>query len=195
MFLFADAIGTATWGLVLATALLMIATAIPAVGAISDRRRAQLQRLSSIIPDLHLLRSRVNGAIRAYDDRQSSDKELEKRIENIGGMQSLLVRTFDAGLEEGLELTNELYICRHLLTQAKNEYTRAVDKDQKDREGSLRRVVHLLIATRSTLDAIEELLPERKIRIHGERFWDRFIRVAEEREKAAEGKRLRDLGA
>jgi predicted Zn-dependent protease len=195
MFVYADALETATWGLVVATALLVVAAAIPAIGAMLDRRRSQLQRLAAIIPDLHLLRSRVNGAIKHYDDDHATDDEIRNRVVNIEGMQRLLVSTFDAGLEEGLELTNELYICRHLLTQANHEYTNAVEKDPRDKSESLRRGVLLLIAARTTIDAIEGLLPQKKIKVQGERFWDRFIRVAEEREKAAEGKRLRDLGA
>jgi hypothetical protein len=142
-----------------------------------------------------MLRSRLNGAVRAYDNTHAHTEEIEVWVGDISGMQELLASLFEAGQEEGLELTNELYVCRHLLTQAYYTYLEAANGEGAEKVLAIERGIRLLVAARMTIDAIEDLLPQRRIKIRGERFWDRFARLSEEREQAAEGKRRRDLGA
>ncbi|MEA2192798.1 MAG: hypothetical protein QOI73_2919 [Solirubrobacteraceae bacterium] len=58
----------------------------------------------------------------------------------------------------------------------------------------LERAVRLTVAGKITLVAAEALLPAKSQSIDGENFWDRFTRVAHEREQGAEQQRMRDRG-
>lgn len=69
---FADALGTATWGLVVATALLVVA------------------RITALIPDIHILRTRINGAIQRHSNPHPNQEELEEWHADIGKVLGIL---------------------------------------------------------------------------------------------------------
>ena len=192
---FADALGTATWGLVVATALLVVASAVPAIGAILDRRRKRADRITALIPDIHILRTRLNGAIQRHSNPYPNEEELEEWHDDIGKVLGILRPLFKPGRREGLKFTNELYICRHLLTQAYYEYRHASKLDPPEQEAHLDRAQHLCVAAKATLNAAENLLPHRLKTIDGERFWDRFSRLSTEREQSADAELQRARGS
>lgn len=194
-FLYATALETATWGLVAATALLFLASAIPAIGAILDRRRKRAERVAALIPDLHIIRTRINGAIDHHANSNPDDGELKSWAENIGEILGMLKPLFKPGRREGLKFTNELYICRHLLTQAYYEYLHAPQAERFDRTAKLSRAQHLCVATKTTLAAAEDQLPSKLRTIDGERFWDRFSRLSSEREQSADAQIQQARGA
>jgi hypothetical protein len=97
---------------------------------------------------------------------------------------------------EGLKFTNEMYVLRHQLTQLKYRSRRAaaaleVEESADDLFLQCRRLV---AAAKLTLDAAEDILPTSAKTIDGERFWDRFARVAQEREAQVEIAARREMG-
>ena len=64
----------ATWGLVTATGLLVIASAFPAISAIHERWTKAHSRAAHLIPDLHMLRSRFGGTVRELDEAGDPDE-------------------------------------------------------------------------------------------------------------------------
>jgi hypothetical protein len=189
----AAAIETATWGLVGVTALLVAVTAILAAQSGFERRSRRRTLAASLVPDMHLLRTRLNGRI--------GDLDAARDIENAGLMRETAEDTQEfldmvdpliaAAPSEGLLVTNELYVLRHLITQALNA---AAGADDPPSPKTSLRVYRLLVAAKITLDSAEAGLPKRFTMIGGERFWDRLTRVSEERLAAAELTRQRDLG-
>ena len=91
-----------------------------------------------------------------------------------------------------LTFTNELFILRHLLTnatislgEAEALFTESDPATVRSRDELLRRAGRAYGAAILTLDAAEELLPRKQRTMDGERFWDRFTRVSDEREALA----------
>ena len=68
-----DPVAIATWGLVVATGLLVLASIIPVFNGFQDRRRAREVLAAQVIPNMHLLKSRLIGA----KDRILSDGQDE----------------------------------------------------------------------------------------------------------------------
>jgi hypothetical protein len=188
----------ATWGLVVATALLVVAAAIPALGALRERRNQGRTRAALLIPDLHMLRSRFEGWTTDIDAAVDPNSEwCDSMLDCNKGDLKILSPLIDAAPNESLHFTSELYILRHLITQARRELQRcerAVLTDPMDRESSgkaLRRARNLYLASTETLNEAERLIPVRRRTfrrprsLRRESFLDHFRRVADEREAKA----------
>jgi hypothetical protein len=201
----ATALETATWGLVIATALLFGAALIPAItsviGVFAERRR----RAAAVVPDIHILRSRINGLISELQaDGSVSAVLVDEYAEDLDEQLRMLAPIIGHASQQGMKFTNELYICRHLLTQAKYEMEGASRKAQREADddgialvshANLRRALHLSAAAKASGIAAEELLPRTARTIDGETFWDRFSRLSHERERGAEQQLMRDRGS
>jgi len=196
----------ATWGLVFATALLFLTAAIPAVRALLEPRARKRETAVRLVPDMHILRSRIDGGIdRLEEIAQTPDRQkLDWQLDNVSEEQGMVAELLDVASPAGMRFTNELYICRHLLTQARFELLRSqrlenepapTPDEIRERDESVARAAILYVATRETLDAAEETLPAWTRDIDGEPFWDRFKRLAREREASGERKRLEDRQA
>jgi hypothetical protein len=200
----AEALETATWGLVVATALLAIAAGIPALTSLAHLLAERRQRVAEVIPDLHMLRGRLNQQIGWLGtDSSSSTAVIGEYADNARDLLGIVARLLELAPAHGLKFTNEVYVCRHLLSLALYEIEGAVDeahRDSDDQEfalvasSSLVRAVRLNVAAKTTLSEAEQLLPAKVNTIDGEGFWDRFSRVSHEREDKAEQQLMRDRG-
>lgn len=184
----------ATWGLVAATALLVVAAIIPLLRDIADRRERRRARAANLIPDMNIFRSRLDGGCKRLANVRSLSKEQiafqhEGSDEELGMIHAIIKQ------EErpSLLFANELYLVRHLLTQAHHELERAERlADETEADPVRRRDDALTTARRDykaaliSLDAAERLLPKNVRAIKGEGFWDRFARVSDERKAIAE---------
>jgi hypothetical protein len=193
VLLLTDALVYATWGLVIATALLVVAAAIPAVRALLEPRIHARRTTVALIPEMHILGSRLRGAAdRLAKLSSESDaervKELGFRIDSSDGELRMVAELIEDAGDAGLKYVNEVYVCRHLITQAKFQMQWALDLYEQDRalnaeeavarEDHLRRAQRLYLAAADTLDAAEACLPKWARKIDGEQFWDRFARIA-----------------
>ena len=182
----------ATWGLVVATFLLVMATTIPFVGDLLRRRDQRGVVASRTVPDLNILRSCLEGAV----ERLARPERLEKtavshQLNSCKGELHQLAPIIDVR-DASLVFTNELFILRHLLTFCSQNLSDAEDmfdvtgpETVRLRDEKLRSVRRSYQAALLTLDAAEATLPKRHTTIDGERFWDRFARVSDERENEA----------
>jgi hypothetical protein len=188
----------ATWGLVAATGLLVIAAAFPAISAIHERWTKAHSRAGHLIPDLHMLRSRFGGTVRELDEAGDPDAPwFDDMLASNDGDLELLEPLIDLAPSEGLEFTSELYVARHLLSQARYSIMTAeseLESEVPDREAmtkALRRARNLYRASATTIDAAEHLIPHRRRTIRRrkslkrEAFLERFRRLGEEREERA----------
>ncbi|WP_395638371.1 hypothetical protein [Pseudolysinimonas sp.] len=187
-----SAIVGATWGLVVVTALLVVATVIPFVGELLRRRAERAVVASRAVPDMNILRSRIVGAV---DRLGSSDATLQRAIEHQEvlcdkelHMLAPIIEVRDASLK----FTNELFLVRHLLTFSRQNLEKAAKVPDTSPAADIRKRDALVgdarrsyMAALLSLDAAEELLPRRERLVDGERFWDRFARVSDERENDA----------
>jgi hypothetical protein len=195
----------ATWALVVATALLFGATAIPAITSVIEVYAKRHRRAAEVIPDMHMLRSRINGLIaHLQTDGSVSASLVDGYVKDLDEQLDMLARVIRHAPKQGMKFTNELYICRHLMTQAKHEIERASShaKRNKDDRGlalvsriELQRALHSSAAAKTSIAAAEELLPRRARMIDGETFWDRFSRLSHEREQGAEQQLMREGGS
>jgi hypothetical protein len=116
----------ATWGLAAVTALLVIMAIIPVLRDAADRR-AQRRRISAgLVPDMIILRSRLTAArdkLAGY--RKWSEEDIRDQIGSAGHESSMLIRIITQGDRPSLLFVNELYLVRHLLTQASLRLTSA----------------------------------------------------------------------
>jgi hypothetical protein len=106
----------ATWGLVVVTALLVIATLVPQVIA---QRATTKQLAAQIVPDMHILNSNLramSNKLLDADDWLKDDTEVE--IEEAGQFLRMLGPITQVR-SAGLEFASEMFICRHLMTQAR----------------------------------------------------------------------------
>jgi hypothetical protein len=184
----------ATWGLVVATALLVVAAAVPLFRDAADRREQKRRISARLIPDMNILRARFEDACNRFaDSRSFSDETIQRRIDLIDDPELNLVHgIITEGERPSLIFANEIYIVRHLLTQAKNELRSALKlsgkmdaNDIRARDDALVRVRRLYKAALTSLDAAERVLPTKVRTIKGESFWDRFERVSLQRESEA----------
>lgn len=183
----------ATWGLVIATALLVFAASIPLFRDASDRRERRRRISAGLVPDMNILRSRLaGGGRRLADVRSLTDSAVERQINLVHGELEMISEIIDKGERPSLLFVNETYLVRHLLTQAHNELERAQEltgkadaNDIRTRDDALLRTRNLYKAALESLDSAERILPAKVRNIKGESFWDRFDRVARERESAA----------
>jgi hypothetical protein len=184
----------ATWGLVIATALLVVAAIIPVLRDAADRR-AQRRRISAgLVPDMIILRSRLETACGNLADSLSwSEEDIEGQIDSADHELSMLYKIITQGDRPSLLFVNELYIARHLLTEAKRRLADAVeliDKTSADdiraRDEDLHSARRAYKAALMSIDAAEQQLPLNLRTINGEGFWHRFNRISDERESEAE---------
>jgi hypothetical protein len=204
MLIFADALEGATWALVVATALLVVAAGIPAIASLAEYREKKRRASAELVPDIHMLRSRFNGVIASLSEEGPADAEhVEYWMEDNDEQLGILARLLDLGPEQGLRFTNELYVCRHLLSQARYEMRgaareareRAANGDATVPRDALARALRLYAAARTTLQEAESLVPAKARSIDGESFWDRFTRVSHERERGADQELMRRRGS
>jgi hypothetical protein len=183
----------ATWGLVVATALLVVATAIPVLGELADRRDKRIRMGAGLIPDMLILRSRLEGAdTRLSNARSLSEEDVKRLIKWVNQELEMIYRIITKGDRPSLVFENELYLVQHLLTQAKQrliiarELTDKTDPDEiRLRDDSLLGARRAYKAALLSLDAATQLLPAKVRTINGESFWDRFSRLSDERESEA----------
>ena len=151
----------ATWGLVVATALLVVAASIPIFRDIADKRERRRRTSAQLIPDMNILRSRLDGAIKQLvDSRSLSEAGIERRLELVEGETHMIYQIITEYERPSLLFANETYLVRHFLTQARNELRRAqklVGKTAADdiraRDDALLRVRRLYKAALVSLDA------------------------------------------
>jgi len=184
----------ATWGLVIATTLLVVAAVVPVLRDAADRR-AQRRRISAgLVPDMIILRSRLAAACdNLADTRSWSAEDIRGQIGRTDHELSMLYRIITQGDRPSLVFVNELYLVRHLLTAAKQQLDRAVElidqtspDDIRARDEALHNARRAYKAALMSIDAATQLLPLKLRTIDGEDFWDRINRVSGDRESEAE---------
>ncbi len=184
----------ATWGLAAVTALLVVMALIPVLRDAADRR-AQRRRISAgLVPDMIILRSRLTAArdkLASY--RKWSEEDIRDQIGSAGHESSMLIRIITQGDRPSLLFVNELYLVRHLLTQASLRLTSALeltDETSPDgvraRDQALRGARRAYQAAVLSIDAATKQLPLRFRTIKGEDFWTRINRLSGYRESEAE---------
>jgi hypothetical protein len=182
----------ATWGLVLVTGLLVIATLIPLITDILRRRDEKAAVATRAVPDMNILRSRLDGACeRLARPTELSEDEVREQLHRTETDLEILHPIIEVR-EASLKFTNELFILRHLLTFAHDNLIQSVPlfssvdpRSVRMRDEALRKAQRAYNAAVLTLDAAEDLLPRKQRTIDGERFWDRFSRVSDDRENQA----------
>lgn len=188
----------ATWGLVVATGLLVVAAGFPAISAIHERWTKAHSRAAHLIPDLHMLRGRFRGTVKDLDEVGEPDELwLDEMLTSNDGDLEILDPLIRLAPAESLEFTSELYVARHLLSQARYRIMAAqseLESETPDRQTittALRRARNLYMASAATIDAAERLIPRRRRTIRQRRslkreaFFERFRRLGDEREQQA----------
>lgn len=184
----------ATWILAIATALLVVATAIPAFHKFIDNRREKENSAARIVPDLNILRSRVKGAADSLENiADLTGEDIEFGIKDVDEQLEMLYDIIVAKASVSLRVVNELFVLRHLLTQTHRSLTKCRslmdntdEQSIRERDEAIRRARRLLVAGDLTIGEIESHLPKWARLINGETFWDRFARIRDEREGEAE---------
>jgi hypothetical protein len=181
--LFADSIVSATWGLVVVTSLLVVASGVPVVLGLRERWLALAEHAARVVPPLHFLASRIEGASRNLRDQTES---FGGAYEEIGEQLEMLGEIIDDAPALGMRFACELFVVRHLLTQAglgclggdleERDYDGPDTRELETRRG---RACAELDAALDSVRAAEALVPRRKIA--GEDFWTRFRRLSDER--------------
>lgn len=187
-----DDLVRATWGLVVVTGLLVVVSGLEFVRGLQQRRSERAQFAVKAVPDMNILRSRLEGAWQRLENPGRLDREeVEDQAEDCDEELGMLVPLVELR-EASLQFTNEIFIVRHLLTFARDSLNAAADlfgttgeASIRQRDEELRKAQRAYRAALLSLDAAEELLPENERTIRGERFWDRFARVSDERENRA----------
>lgn len=201
---------TATYGLVVATGLLVIATAIPAYQRYREGRAERLGRAMKLVPDMNMLHSRLRGQLATVvrmtgGDLDSFDRMIYEHELNAEYLARLVKGSYDVGLR----FANELYVSRHLLTQAadnlrylarqaekvegrKSDHDLTelphshVDHAAMSTEARLQHIAAYIKAAEMSLQTAETLLPKASRTIDGEPFWDRYRKLIDSRVTEAE---------
>jgi hypothetical protein len=121
-----------------------------------------------------------------------SKEDIRSQIENVDGELVMIHKIIASGDRPSLVFENELYLVRHLLTEAKERLTNAVELRDMSGADETRALDAALLGARIaykaaliSLNAAEQLLPTKMRTINGESFWDRFNRISNERESEA----------
>jgi hypothetical protein len=186
-----NAIVQATWGLVIATSLLVVASAIPVVLTLRERWLARAEHAARIVPPLHLLASRISGLAEGICDPHYAYRDAE---DDIGGQLKMLGRLLDDAPALGIRFVSELFVARHLLTLARMTCEDCWREARRAEgglvTGKLLETVALahaqLVAALESVREAERLIPSRKI--DREDFWSRFTRLSTERVERAESR-------
>jgi hypothetical protein len=143
---------------------------------------------------MHLLKGRLIGAkdriLSGGQDGYNQVKDFEDT--DAGDLQHMLQPALRYAHEFGLKFTNEMFVARHLISQAKISAGRACaawESEPADRvsfDDFARRAARLCVAAANTLTYAESGLSSTSTRIDGEPFNDRFRRLGNEREEEAE---------
>jgi hypothetical protein len=185
----------ATYGLVIVTMLLVVATAIPAYQRWSEFRQQHKVVAGQVIPDMNILLSRLDGGVTTLIGKTQLSEDdattVHKWLREEGEMTAALI---DHAYRVSLAFANELYILRHLLTQASIEVQRIIHTYANESGESLHdlhrdattRLCRLYQAGSITLREAELLLPRENRQIDGMSFWDRFYQKSRDREIEAE---------
>lgn len=116
----------ATWGLVAATALLVVAATIPLPRDAADRRERQRRISAQLVRDMNILRSRLEGARDCLaDGRSLSDDTIKFQLGEANGELKIIGKLIEAPNRPSLLFVNETYLVQHFLTQARIELRRA----------------------------------------------------------------------
>lgn len=183
----------ATWGLVVATALLAVVAMVPLIRDALDRRAERLRIGAGLVPDMIILRSRLEGASdELAASRSWTEQDIKDRIEWNDEELEMIDPIIEQEDQPSLLFINELYLVRHLLTQANTRLAHALElanetaaDDIRARDDALVGARRAYMAALMSLDAATQLLPRRVRTINGEGFWERFTRVSNERESEA----------
>jgi hypothetical protein len=141
---------------------------------------------------MNILRSRLEGGVKRLGTPATMDgAAISAQADSCDHELHMLAPIIQVR-EASLKFTNELFLVRHLLTFALHTLQSAANIDDTAPVADTRRRDALVLDARRTykaallsLDAAEELLPKRERLVDGERFWDRFARVSDERENQA----------
>ena len=181
----------ATWGLVIATSLLVLATLIPLISGILDRREKRMAIAANIVPDLNMLKSRLNGRITTLKNTKDPSSEIVARVHKGYERDSKVLKPLLEVRGLTMKSLNDLYILRHLITFADDDLhviMKLLEDDTPDTEQVRDRWLKIqrsYIAALASLNAVEKSLPRKLRNVDGEDFWTRFARVSDERESAA----------
>jgi hypothetical protein len=185
-----DAIVQATWGLVIVTSLLVVASAIPVVLRLRERWLARAEHAARTVPPLHLLASRISGLVEGITDRH---RDYRAAQDDIGEQLKMIGELLDDAPALGIRFVSELFVARHLLTQARmtcEDCWTEARRAEGGRDNELPQTVALahaqLVAALESVREAERLIPSRKI--GREDFWSRFMRLSDERVERAESR-------
>ena len=161
-------------------------------------------RAAEVVPDMHMVRGRINRLIsKLRSDGAVSASIVEGWVADLDGLLKMLARILEESPSQGIKFANEIYICRHLLSQAYWDLDEAVTAAEEAAENgdipfveraAVRRQLRCIAAAKTSINAAEEILPRDARTIDGESFWDRFSRLSHEREDGAEQQLMRDRG-
>jgi hypothetical protein len=193
----------ATWWLVLATGLLALASIVPLVRDILDRREQRRRIGAALVPDMMILLSRLEGAegeLAASRSRTNQDindhmseQDIKDRIVSNDEELKIINSIIMQGARPSLVFVNELYLVRHLISQAQfsliGSLTLTNKTDVKNVQGlvkNLNAAHRAYAAAVQSLKAAVGLLPSKVRTVKGEDFWHRLDRLSNARETEAE---------
>ncbi|WP_430868223.1 hypothetical protein [Demequina aurantiaca] len=206
----ADALVNATYGLVIATALLVIATGVPIFQRIREGVRRKRSVAAEVVPDLNMLLSRVRGTVDLLLTKKSAPLSAADHLISDGRTDQRIASDLkDRAASQSLEFSNEIYIAVHFLTMALGDmYILArtaanvegkasihdLDKNPPHHHSSGNMSVEARVAAvcahykavELSLVAAEALLPKSARTIQGGTFWDRYSTQVDARQQKAE---------
>ena len=180
-----DQLVLATWGLVLATLLLFIAAAIPAIGQFREWQHRKHALASALLPRLHGTRTQATE-IRDFLIEMKADAPLEEITNLFYHVEDLCDRVGEIQDHRGLSIDQrlEVYILgSHLnllglqlsLIANEDEEVRQVALQSASIEERLRRSLVEAQATLPCLDRIDRLFVEVKRKYGGRTFTEEMM--------------------
>lgn len=186
----------ATWGLVVATALLFLATSVPAVVQLNERRNQRRALASQLIPSLHGMRSHAaeaRSALLKMDSSTSPEEiarvyfEIEPACDQIESLQSHRGLSIDQRLELYVLGGHLQLLGLHLsLLGSEDEELRASVLADQSQEEILRKAAIRAQAALVSLDRVDRLFIEVKKKYGGRTFTEEMIRRTESDSDIAE---------
>jgi hypothetical protein len=175
----------ATWGLVIATALVFLASLVPATSQIADRRYRKRTRASEVVPILHGARTKIediSSSLSRLDANSSVEEfaalyyDLEPLTEQIKELENRPGLSVDQRLEV-IVLGSHLNLLGLDLSLLGNRHAtlRAMVVENMTLE---QRITHDVIQANAallSLDRLEHLFKEIRRRFHGNTFTEEMI--------------------